>query len=280
MNRDQDKPSGGSKISLGQSSAKMDINSEGSGILFANASALDLASNQSFRAHPWVAAILQQYHDHGSILAKHARLRTINDLMQINQDYFEREHRVAFSDIQGRVKAEDSLLRKLHKLCRASAQTRGITQSSIQEIFSDIKDLCGVRVSCPYFDEIIPAINTLIRPRLSELGYVTTIVESEYKDKDYLDNGDEFGYRSYHFYIRVPAIIDIFGSAELVLCEVQVRSELQHIWAEKSHDLLYKPDEGWHQSDDHVFKDMRQISNLLRSVDQLLVSVRDRVHGG
>jgi hypothetical protein len=58
------------------------------------------------------------------------------------------------------------------------------------------------------------------------------------------------------------------------------RSELQHVWAVKSHDLLYKPSRGWQLSDKHVTEDMRQLSNSLRAADQFLVSIRDRARGG
>jgi ppGpp synthetase/RelA/SpoT-type nucleotidyltranferase len=64
-----------------------------------------------------------------------------------------------------------------------------------------------------------------------------------------------------------------------VICEVQGRSELQHVWAVKSHDLLYKPDDGWLKPDAETLKDMQELSNSLRSVDHFLCRIRKRVRG-
>ncbi|MEW6214747.1 MAG: hypothetical protein AB1478_06010, partial [Nitrospirota bacterium] len=97
------------------------------------------------------------------------------------------------------------------------------------------------------------------------------------KDKNMLDYGDELGYRSYHFFVKIPTIIDIFGGIEHFICEVQGRSELQHIWAVRSHDLLYKHGEGWNIPDEQAIEDMRQLSNTLRAADQFFVSIRDRI---
>ena len=63
------------------------------------------------------------------------------------------------------------------------------------------------------------------------------------------------------------------------VCELQARTELQHVWAVKSHDLLYKPGFGWQHSDNHVVKDMREVSHSLKAADQWLMSIRDRVRG-
>lgn len=115
-----------------------------------------------------------------------------------------------------------------------------------------------------------------IRPGLQRLGYGSDL-RPRLKDRDDLDEGDEWGYRSYHFYVQVPTPVDIYGKIKLRLCEVQARTELQHVWAVKSHDLLYKPGSGSRPLDRHVTEDMRQVSNSLRAADQFLQSVRDRV---
>ena len=201
-------------------------------------------------------------------------------IVMLNEQYYQEHFRVAFTDIHGRVKSEGSLLRKLYKKCCEDAPTKGLTQARIHDRYFSIWDKVGIRLSCPYIDEIEPAVNALIRPRLNELGYLTRFQEPDLDDKNRLDSGDASGYRAYHCFVKAPAITDIFGNVDLVLCEIQVRSELQHVWADKSHDLLYKPEGGWDLSDAHVLEDMRQLSNHLRVADQLLISIRDRIQGG
>ncbi|PYQ67348.1 MAG: hypothetical protein DMF53_01845 [Acidobacteria bacterium] len=210
--------------------------------------ALTLESFEEFRTHPWVQNLVPIY-KRDAILAKYAVARLISDLGSISTEYADKNGYAVFISIEGRVK----------------------------RIYRGIKDLSGVRFSCPYLDEVRTTIEQWVRPGLHRLGYGTSLQAAPLRDKDFLDAGNEHGYRSYHFYLRVPTDVDIYGNSKLCLCEVQARSELQHIWAVKSHDLLYKPGTGWQYSDTHVQEDMRQVSNSLRAADQHLVSIRDRI---
>ncbi len=204
----------------------------------------------------------------------------MKDLKRINEDYLNQNNRVVFTSIEGRVKSEISFFKKLYKICIENGKTQGVTPSLLNDYYNEIKDLAGVRFSCPYYDEVKSSINTQVRSKLNILGYATDLnSRNACQDKDYLDTGDEHGYRSYHFYVDTPTIVDIFNRVKLCMCEVQARTELQHIWAVKSHDLLYKNEDGWKIDDKNVVEDMRQISNSLRAADQFLMSVRDRVNG-
>ncbi len=237
---------------------------------------MDLRTFARFRKHPLVTGIRQRY-SRDAVLANWATATLVDHLEKINDDFAKKHRRTAFTTIEGRVKTEESFLRKLYASCRRHSPSRGLTKAILNRHYSDIKDLAGVRFSCPFFDEVIPAIEELVRPRLAEHGHASDVrKERGLKDKDYLDKGDELGYRSYHFYVKVLTAVDIYERTELCLCEVQARTELQHVWAMKSHDLLYKPEVGWNYADDAV-QDMLQVSNALRSADQFLVSIRNRI---
>jgi ppGpp synthetase/RelA/SpoT-type nucleotidyltranferase len=232
---------------------------------------IDLADESAFFSHPWVEQILSRF-SRDEILAQHAMPRISDDLRSMNDLPVAAVGRVWFTSVEGRVKSEVSVLRKLHQKCKAGSHETGVTPTTLQNYYDDIKDICGVRLACPYYDEVLPAVAS-IRSHLGALGYATHV--SGLDDRNFLDLGDELGYRSYHFFVKVPTETTIYGDSELCLCEVQVRTELQHIWAVKSHDLLYKKDVGW-QETNHVAKDMRQVSNSLRAADQFLISIRDR----
>jgi ppGpp synthetase/RelA/SpoT-type nucleotidyltranferase len=238
---------------------------------------LDLASFDAFGKHPWVASLGQRY-SHDATLAGYAIIRLIQDLQELNAASTHDEGRVLFTAVEGRVKSEESFFRKLYGTCIEQGPRSGITQTTLRRLYEDIRDLGGVRFSCPYYDEIVPTIKGRVLPRLNELGYATNHRDSDLADKDYLDAGNALGYRSYHFFVKIPTPIDIYGQVVQCLCEVQARSELQHVWAVKSHDLLYKSNDPSTLSDDHVMEDMRQISNSLRAMDQFLVGIRDRAH--
>jgi ppGpp synthetase/RelA/SpoT-type nucleotidyltranferase len=237
---------------------------------------IDLHSFDKFCAHPLTAKLAAQY-ETDAVLAKAGVATLVNDLEAINDEYRDKYDRVAFTTLEGRVKKRDSFLRKLYANCRGISGTKGITSQTLKQQYQEIRDICGVRFSCPYYDEVEVAINTLIRGELSRFGHATDLRnEPGLADKNYLDQGDEFGYRSYHLFVRVSTLVDIYGNTQSCLCEVQGRSELQHIWAVKSHYLLYKPRSGWELGDKHVVDDMRQVSQNLRAVDQFLLSIRDR----
>lgn len=90
----------------------------------------------------------------------------------------------------------------------------------------DITDLLGFRV-VTYFDDGV--------------AQAARFVEGEFDvdlrhsvDKRVHDTHDRFGYRSLHYVCRAPSA---FGELRF---EVQLRTILQHAWAEIEHDLGYK----------------------------------------
>jgi ppGpp synthetase/RelA/SpoT-type nucleotidyltranferase len=201
----------------------------------------------------------------------------LNDLKEIDETHRARTGGALFTTVECRVKSELSFFRKLYGCSHALGQVNGVTPNTLATFYAGITDLCGARFACPYFDDVATAVNQIVRPALSKRGYAVDLRhDSQYFDKDYLDGGSDAGYRSYHFFIKIPTPIDIFGNVEHCLCEVQARTELQHVWAVKSHDLLYKPESGLDLSDQLVVKDMRAISDQLKAIDQLLISIRDR----
>ena len=240
---------------------------------------INLDDVEAFATHQLVLPLRTRY-VRSAMLAEWAILRLVEDLEALNEQHLAAHGRSLFTAVKGRVKEESSFLNKLLGACRTIARSRGLSQETLETAFANIRDLAGVRFSCPYFDEVVPAVDHLVRPRLSTLGYGTDLRgEVGYEDKNQLDEGDEFGYRAYHFYLRVPTAVDIYGAVELCVCEVQARTELQHVWADKSHALLYKPASGWNVDDEHVVGLMRQVSNSLRAVDEYLVDIRRRSRG-
>lgn len=238
---------------------------------------INLDDFEVFKNHALVTPFRGRYRREAA-LAQQAILQIVEDLEVVNQAYLDNHGRVALTSVYGRVKEEDSFFRKMLSACRERAKAQGVSQKTLEASFSDIKDLAGVRFSCPYFDEVIPTIDGLVRSDLLALGYGADLSnEVGFADKNYLEDGDTFGYRSYHFYVRIPTVVDIYETIEPCLCEVQARTELQHIWADKSHELMYKPSAGWDVPDEQLVGLMKQISNNLRLVDELLVDIRKRV---
>jgi ppGpp synthetase/RelA/SpoT-type nucleotidyltranferase len=241
-------------------------------------SPINLASFKSFRESEWVDDLVKGYRSN-AIVAKSAINRLLYDLDFLNKEYENKFGRILFTTTEGRVKTEDSFFRKLYEKCCKKQKQDGISSESIKDTMNDIKDLAGARFACPYFDEVLPAINDHIRSHLSRLGYATDLQNAGLPDKNFLDEGDINGYRSYHFFVRVPTVINIFNDVELFTCEVQGRSELQHVWAVKCHDLIYRGKEKRPIEMEKYREDMKHISNNLRTMDHFLHRVRSEVGG-
>ena len=100
--------------------------------------------------------------------------------------------------------------------------------------FSDITDICGIRV-ITYLE--------------SDVNKVAELIEKEFQidnensiDKRKLKS-DQFGYRSLHYVISLNeqrSSISENKKYKHLKLEIQIRSILQHAWAEIEHDLGYK----------------------------------------
>jgi ppGpp synthetase/RelA/SpoT-type nucleotidyltranferase len=211
-----------------------------------------------------------------SLLAFTALKRLKSDINDL-KDKYEQENRFPLiSSFSTRTKSEESFFRKLYRKCIVEMDDKGYSEALVKEHYEAIKDVAGARLACQYAGDVIDRVK-IIRDHLKQLGYATQLKDESFKDKDFIKNGgDQFGYRSYHFYVRIPAITNIYGGTENIICEIQARSELQQVWADKSHDLLYKNNSDIEKLLEYK-EDMRQLSNQLESVDHFFDNVRKRI---
>jgi putative GTP pyrophosphokinase len=131
--------------------------------------------------------------------------------------------RVQFHSISHRIKSKPSTRQKL------------ITGASKYTGIQALTDLLGVRIITYYSDEV---------------DAVATIVEKEFSvdkknsvDKRALLDPDRFGYLSLHYIVQLRkdrSQLAEYASFSELKFEIQIRSILQHAWAEIEHDLGYK----------------------------------------
>lgn len=127
--------------------------------------------------------------------------------------------------VTSRVKERDHLLEKITR------------EGKEYERLSDVKDVSGVRV-ITYFDDQVDDIGSVIEKEF--------LVDPHHSvDKRKLLDPDRFGYLSLHYVCdlnrtRLSLLENKRYAAQS--CEIQVRSILQHAWAEIEHDLGYKSD--------------------------------------
>ena len=165
-----------------------------------------MADNNKLDAH--AQAILEEYRQQRPVFAKMretipAQVRALFD-----------EAGIVVASIESRVKEEKSLAGKL--------ELKGAKYGSL----ADITDIFGMRIITFYVDDVDKVASVV--ERLFEVDWDNSV------DKRKLHEVDRFGYMSLHYICRHPDFPFRF--------EVQMRTILQHAWANMNHDTGYKTD--------------------------------------
>lgn len=151
-----------------------------------------------------------------------------------------------------RLKTEKSLAGKLEK--------KGDKYKSIL----DITDLLGMRIIC-YFSDDVDRIAELIE-RLFVIDTLNSV------DKRKMLDDDEFGYMSLHFICSLRPDQAQDENLRKIRFEIQIRSILQHAWAEINHDIGYKNTSGvphW------IVREFSRVAGLLEIADEEFMHIRD-----
>ncbi len=134
---------------------------------------------------------------------------------------------------------------------------------------SDVTDTCGVRI-ITYFEDEVDAVADVIQKEF-DVNFPCSV------DKRALLEPDRFGYVSLHYICKFSAVrlcLPEYRRFSDCVVEIQVRSILQHTWAEIEHDLGYK-------SALAIPKEIRRrfsrLAGLLEIADCEFVQLRDRL---
>lgn len=177
------------------------------------------------------------------------RLLEVSQVLSSRLKVLLSEHQVQVQAIDARVKDRDSLRRKLARPDR-----------TYHHLY-DVTDLIGLRV-ITYFEDDVDRAARLIEANLSVDFQHST------DKRRYLD-AVRFGYRSLHYVCAYggPGLDPAFRF------EVQVRTALQHAWAEIEHDLGYKAD----SVPPALRRRFARVASLLEIADQEFVALRQEL---
>ncbi|HEY4357914.1 MAG TPA: hypothetical protein VGN16_19335 [Acidobacteriaceae bacterium] len=164
---------------------------------------------------------------HGKIIAEYDQLLPVNELFRQSMERLIGEvltsagHHV--HSVTSRVKSRDHLESKIARLGKNYAN------------LSEVTDVVGVRITT-YFEDEVDAIGKLLESEFQ-------IDSKNSVDKRASLDPDRFGYLSLHYVCSMSpnrAVLTENHRFDGLKFEVQVRSILQHAWAEIEHDLGYK----------------------------------------
>ena len=192
--------------------------------------------------------LMQQYKDLLPVYEKIA-----SHVSKQLKDFFE-DAGIIVAAIESRVKTEKSLAGKL--------RLKGGKYKSIY----DITDITGLRVITFYIDDVDKVASAL--EKLFDIDWENSI------DKRKAHEIDSFGYLSLHYICRIPeATFSIPEYPELnkIRFEVQMRTVLQHAWANMNHDTGYKTGVEIPKA---YLRNMSRLAGMLELVDDEFSRIR------
>lgn len=134
-----------------------------------------------------------------------------------------RDAGINFDRVDVRIKTWPSLKEKARKLRDG--------KPLYPDPWHDIRDILGARITVLHSTEI-PAVLRLLADQFTVLRSVDKAQETRV--------AGSFGYGSHHLVLRIPDSNDDLDQYAGQVFEVQVRTVLQHAWAEFEHDVRYK----------------------------------------
>lgn len=147
-----------------------------------------------------------------------------------------------------RLKSQLSILKKMER--------KGI--ATTEEMIGTITDIAGIRVVCPYMEDVYNLAEMLLSQ--SDI----TLVEV----RDYIKSPKENGYRSLHLIIKVPVYLS--ASTEYVFVEIQLRTIAMDMWASLEHEIRYKSEKNISKNN---ISELKICSEMLHSVDNTMQNI-------
>lgn len=196
--------------------------------------------------------ILDEYHKNQPIFERMQNL--ICNKIRTSLD----ENHILIAALESRIKTEKSLLGKLER--------KGYKYHSL----SDITDILGIRIITFYSNEV-DLISAHVE-QLLDIDWENSI------DKRKMLEIDRFGYLSLHYICHIPE--SIYKDPDMpelnqIRFELQIRSLLQHAWANLYHDMGYKNDV---EIPVVYQRDMSRLAGLLEMADEQFSRIRKEIN--
>lgn len=175
-------------------------------------------------------------------------------LVKFNHIINEYRQEAAYSPIEqvtGRVKKISSIIEK--------AQKKGFPIDHIMEM---IEDVAGIRIICQFVEDIYEVVD-IIKNR-SDMTVI--------REKDYIVNRKESGYRSYHIIISYS--VETSKGKRDIPVEIQIRTLAMNFWATIEHSLQYKYRES---IPEHIRVRLSSAAEAILKLDEEMSSIHEEI---
>ncbi|MBR2990738.1 MAG: GTP pyrophosphokinase family protein [Solobacterium sp.] len=179
------------------------------------------------------------------------RLNMLNDYFSM---YSEQNPITA---IHTRLKSIDSIFEKLK---------RRDFPVNVQSIIDNLYDVAGIRVICPFIDDVYRVSDKLLKQD------DIILVEK----KDYIMFPKPNGYRSLHLLIEVPVFLP--PGKRMVKAEVQMRTIAMEFWANLEHSMRYKKDTD-PETMKEISEELKNCALTSNELDRRMQEIRYRIEG-
>ena len=156
--------------------------------------------------------------------------------------------------IKSRIKSPRSIIKKLRR--------NGFTLS-LQSMMDNLNDIGGIRVICPFIDNIYSIADMLTRQ------HDLTLIQR----KDYIENPKPNGYRSLHLILEVPIFLS--DRTQPVRIELQLRTIAMDFWASLEHQLRYKSEI---KVPPELVDDLKKCADVIAETDQEMQRIAQILH--
>lgn len=192
--------------------------------------------------------IERQYHQimflyEAGINQLESRINILKKEFQFSND------RNPIENVESRIKSKESILLKLKR--------KGLPMT-VSALTNNIRDIAGIRVICPFIEDVYNVARMLIKQKDVEL------IEA----KDYILKPKENGYRSLHLIVTVE--VQFSNQAKKIPVEIQIRTIAMNFWASTEHQLRYKKDRDF---TDEVQKELKECADIMAQADRIMQNI-------
>jgi putative GTP pyrophosphokinase len=168
-----------------------------------------------------------------------------------------KEKGITVHGIESRVKDRDSLSKKIRR------------KEDKYNALEDITDTLGLRI-ITYFEDDVDRIANILKEQFN-------LDDNNSVDKRKKNNPDTFGYASLHYVLKLKEprnSLPEYQRFKEIQFELQIRSILQHAWAEIEHDIGYKNPVSIPKE---IRRNSSRISSLLELADIEFIRIKEEI---